>query len=358
MKAAHTALLLATLAGLGGCQEQKAEQPRLDRPVLVQPIRYEAMTPERSFVATIRPRVESGLAFRVPGKVARRTVSVGDVIKAGQPLATLDETDFRLQREQAEAEKGAAGASLSQAQAELKRTQVLRGEGWSTAAALERQQAAAEEARGRLLRAERAISLAQNALSYATLVADADGVITETLVEPGQMVATDKVAIRLARLSEKEAVVAVPEAMLAPVRSGSASLTLWSNAHARYPATLRELSPSADPTTRTYLARFAIPGAGPEVQLGMTATVTIADAAGAKVARLPMSALYNQGSGPAVWIVDIDGRLALRPVGVVSYGAREVLISSGLHEGDQAVALGAQKLDAGQRVRIVRAMQF
>ena len=96
----------------------------------------------------------------------------------------------------------------------------LRGEGWSTAAVLDRQKAATEEARGRVARAERALSLAENALSYATLAADADGVVTATQIEPGQVVTAGQAAIRIARLAEKEAVIAVPEAQIAAVRAG------------------------------------------------------------------------------------------------------------------------------------------
>jgi RND family efflux transporter MFP subunit len=321
-------------------------------------VAFEARTPERSFVATIRPRVESDLGFRVPGKVAQRLVNVGDAVTAGQALATLDPTDLRLQQEQAEAEMRAGGAALAQAEAELKRITTLRGEGWSTASGLDRQKAATEEARGRVARAERSLALAQNALSYATLAADADGVVTAVQVEPGQVLAAGQTAIRLARLQEKEAVVAVPEAQVAAVRDGRASLTLWSDPGRRYGAVLRELSPSADPATRTYLARFAVPEADAAVRLGMTATVTVGDAAAARVARLPLSALYNQGGGPSVWVVDVDGRPVLRPVAVESYEARDVLVSRGLAEGDKVITLGVQKLDAGQRVRIVQALEF
>ena len=217
---------------------------------------------ERTFVATIRPRVESDLGFRVAGKVAKRLVSVGDAVKVGQALAALDATDLRLQREQAEAEVRAASAALQQAEAELRRILTLRGQGWSTTATLDRQQAVTEEVRGRVARAERALLLAENALSYATLTADIDGVITATQIEPGHVVDTDKVAIRIARLAEKEAVIAVPEAQVTAIRTGVASLSLWSNPDKRYQATLREFSPSADPATRTYLARFSIPDRG------------------------------------------------------------------------------------------------
>jgi RND family efflux transporter MFP subunit len=351
-------LFLALLLALAACQEEPQESTHPQRPVLVQTVAFEARTPQRTFVATIRPRVESDLGFRVPGKVARRLVTVGDAVKAGQALAVLDVADLKLQHEQAEAEARAASAAHAQAEAELKRITTLRGEGWSTASGFDRQKAATEETRGRLARAERALLLAGNALSYATLAADSDGIVTATQIEPGQVVSTGQPAIRLARLAEKEAVIAVPEALIAAVRGGKASLTLWSDPDKRYEASLREFAPSADPATRTYLARFAIPAAGAEVQLGMTATITIMDGSGSRIARLPLSALYNQGSGPGVWVIDAEGRPSLRPVDVEAYEARHVLISRGLAEGDKVITLGVQKLDAGQQVRIVQALQF
>jgi RND family efflux transporter MFP subunit len=326
--------------------------------VLTTIVKFEPRVARRSFVATIRPRFESDLGFRVPGKVARRLVNVGDAVKQGQVLAVLDETDLRLQLDQAEAERKVAAAALTQAEAELDRVLALRRQGWSTAAILERQQLATEEARGRFARAERAVALAQNSLSYARLAADTDGVVTAALVEPGQVVAAGQAAIRHARLSEKEAVIAIPEAQLAQARTGSATASLWSDPDRIYAARLRELSPSADAATRTYIARFALPEAGPEVQLGMTATVTIGEAGGDEVARLPLSALYDEGKGPGVWIVDVDKRPSLRPVTVLGYEANEVLVASGIKDGDAVITLGVQKLDPGQRVRVVQALRF
>jgi RND family efflux transporter MFP subunit len=351
-------LAIGSVAALAGCQEEQREVVEPGRPVLVQAVRFEARSPERTFVATVRPRIENDLGFRVPGKVISRFVDVGDTVRAGQPLAALDEEDLKLQREQAEADLKAASANLVNAETELKRIDTLRRDGWSTASGHDRQIATAEEARGRLARAERAVALAKNAHSYATLVADADGIVVAAHVEPGQVVTAGEPAVRLARLAEKEAVIAVPEAQIVTVREGNASLVLWSDPDIRYPATLRELAPSADPASRTYLARFSIPNAGDKVQLGMTATVTITGRGSAVGTRLPLSALYDQGKGPAVWVVGVDGRLNLRPVEVASYEARDVVVSRGLNEGERVVTLGVQKLDAGQRVRTVEALQF
>src|SRR4029077_4658254 len=131
--------------------------------------------------------------------------------------------------------------------------------------------------RARLNRAERSVELTKNSLSYATLVADSRGVVTATLIDAGQVVAAGQTAVRVARLAEKEAVVSIPETLVGRAKDGVASVTLWSEPDRKYAAKLREVAPSADPATRTYLAKFSLPGAGDSVELGMTATLSLAD---------------------------------------------------------------------------------
>src|SRR5256714_8810399 len=225
MTGAMLALAVFALTGCNDTVAQKAEPPR---PVLVATAHYEAETPERSFVGTIRPRIETDMGFRVPGKVARRLVEVGQTVDVGQPLATLDEVDLKLQAEQAEAEFRAATGVLAQAGASEQRAKDLRAKGWTTDAQMDQSRAAADEARARLNRAERSVELTNNSLSYATLVADTRGVVTATLVDPGQVVASGQTAIRVARFAEKEAVVAIPETLVGRAKDGVATVTLWS----------------------------------------------------------------------------------------------------------------------------------
>src|SRR5439155_13866690 len=126
---------------------------------------------------------------------------------------------------------------------------------------------------------------------------------------------------------------------------------IWSEADKRYVAKLRELAPSADPATRTYLAKFSMPGAGDEVQLGMTATLVLSDSASERVARLPLSALLDQGEGPSLYVADgKTGTIAVKRVTVRSYDRNDVLISGGVAEGANVVALGVQKLDPAEKV--------
>lgn len=344
---------------LAGCNEIAAQHAAPVRPVLVAAVHYEPQARDRSFVGTIRPRIESELGFRVAGKVSKRLVEVGALVTAGQPLATLDPVDLKLQADQAEAEFGAATGVLAQASAAETRTQELHQKGWSTEAQLDQAKAAADEARARLRRAERSVELTKNSLSYATLVADAAGVVTATLIEPGQVVAAGQTAIRVARLAEKEVVVAIPETLLARAKSGEARVSLWSEPDKLYVASLRELAPSADQATRTYLAKFSMPGVGDEVQLGMTATLILSDPASDRVARLPLSALFNQGEGPALYVADSKtGTVTLRPVTVKTYESNDVLISGGVDEGAKVVALGVQKLDPAEKVRVVSSLLF
>ena len=352
-------LMLAFVAvALAGCNEKVAEKAAPLRPVLVASVHYEPESPERSFVGTIRPRVETDMGFRVPGKVAKRLVEVGQTVDVGQSLATLDEVDLKLQAEQAEAEFRAATGVQAQAAAAEQRAKDLRAKGWTTDAQLDQSRAAADEARARLNRAERSVELTKNSLSYATLVADTRGVVTATLIDAGQVVASGQTAVRVARFAEKEAVVSIPETLVGRAKDGIASVTLWSEPDKKYAAKLREVAPSADPATRTYLAKFSLPDAGENVSLGMTATLTLADPATTRVARLPLSALFNQGGDPSLYIVDDKGEVTLKPVNVKSYETNSVVIMGGVDEGAKVVALGVQKLDPAQKVRVVSSLSF
>src|SRR6202521_5770212 len=192
-------LSLAALAiALTGCNEKVAEKVAPSRPVLVATVHYEAESPERSFVGTIRPRIETDMGFRVPGKVAKRLVEVGQTVDVGQPLATLDEVDLKLQAEQADAELHAATGVLAQAAAAEQRAKDLRAKGWTTDAQMDQAKAAADEARARRNRAQRSVELTNNSLSYATLLADTRGVLTATLIDAGQVVSSGQTAIRVA----------------------------------------------------------------------------------------------------------------------------------------------------------------
>ena len=257
----------------------------------------------------MRPTSASASAARS----STRVVNVGDRVHAGDVVARLDPQDLKLQVESAEAELAAATSNLTQAAADLERYTTLRGRGYASVADFERKKAANDEAEGRLERARRSLDLARNQHGYADLKADADGVITATLAEPGQVVAVGQAVARLAhqRREGSRGRAAGDLACRGP-QVAARSCGLWSDRDRAFAAQLRELSPQADAATRTYAARFTIAQADDTVAFGMTATVTLSRAAESKVARVPLSAILNRGAGPSVYVVDPTGALAAK----------------------------------------------
>jgi RND family efflux transporter MFP subunit len=346
---------LASLVLLAGCQGQAAPAAKVDRPVQVERVAFARDNTSRDFVGVVRARYETDLGFRVAGKIITRIVNVGDRVRADDVVARLDSRDLQLQVESAEAELAAATSNLDQAAADEARYATLKSRGFAAVADFDRKKAAKDEAEGRLERAKRALDLARNQLAYADLKAGADGVITATTAEPGQVVAVGQAVARLAHRGEKEAVVALPETWLGEAHTSRATVHLWSDPNRRFAAHLRELSPQADPATRTYAARFTIPDADDSVALGMTATVTLAQAADAPVAKLPLAAVVDRGAGPSVFVVDDAGALKLQPVKVAAFTEDAALVTYGVANGERVVTLGAQKLVAGTKVRAVEA---
>jgi RND family efflux transporter MFP subunit len=355
MRLHSIALAFASALVLAGCNAQgevKRETP--PRPVLVAEIHYAPRTTERILPGVVKARIESDLGFRVAGKIARRLVDAGAIVKKGQPLAILDDSDLRLQVEQAEADLSAAKSAREQQEADLARIDTLHHQGWSATADLDKIRSAADQARATFTRDERAATLARDALSYATLDADADGTVTATLAEPGQVVAAGAAVVRLAHDGEKEAMVAVPEAMVERAKSADARAEFWALPGVAVAAPLRMLSPNADPTTRTYEARYSLPDAPASVALGMSASIKLGGD-GQKIARAPLGAVFDQGQGPTVWTVnEATGAVSSVKVTVVGYDSESAFLAEGAPEGSLVVALGAQKLDPSQKVRVVR----
>src|SRR5258705_358413 len=213
-------IALPALLLLAGCEANTAPVAKSERPVQVQRVAFENENAARDFVGVVRARYETDLGFRVAGKIVARLVNVGDRVRAGDVVARLDPQDLRLQSESAEAEISAANSNLVQAAADLERYTTLRTRGYASIADFDRKKWAKDEAEGRLERARRALDLARNQLGYGDLKADADGVITATLAEAGQVVAIGQAVAPLTHRGAQEAGRAIARTM---IREASAS---------------------------------------------------------------------------------------------------------------------------------------
>jgi RND family efflux transporter MFP subunit len=306
----------------------------------------------QTYTGTVRPRYETDVGFRVGGKLITRKVEIGDRVSAGQVLAVLDPTDFDLAVKAAENDRNAAVATARNAELEEERARQAWANRVISASEYDLRKANLDTATEQLRKTERSLELARNRLSYATLRAEAEGVVTALGAEAGQVVAEGQWVVRVARSGEREAVVGVPEHKHVDLKSATAKVSLWSHNGTDYPATLREIAPSADPVTRTYQVRFSLPADCP-AELGMTVTVHLHPYTSTPAVSVPLSAVTKTGEQPGVWIVDPKtGKLTLTPVQVKEYRHDRAVLSGGLRGNELVVRAGVQKLDPAITVRV------
>ncbi len=349
-----SAVVSALLFALAACGAKAPTDPRTEAPLVRTAIVESAIPATRSFTGTVAARVESDLGFRVSGKVLERLVDAGQTVKRGQPLMRLDPIDLKLAAQARQDAVTAARARARQTAQDEERYRELRGTGAISASAYDQVKAAADAAKAQLSAAEADADVARNATRYAELMADGDGVVMETLAEPGQVVGAGQPVVRLAHAGRREAVIELPET-LRPALGSVAQAMLFGSGGAGEPATLRQLSDAADPRTRTFEARYVLQGALANAPLGATVTIQIPEARSSAQGDLqvPIGALIDTGKGAGVWVVSGEpAKVTWRPVAVRRIDDESARVVGRLEQGERIVALGAQLLREGEEVRV------
>jgi multidrug efflux system membrane fusion protein len=346
-----TAAALALLAACGKAPETRPDEIRPVRVITVGGA-ADAAARRVEYPGEVRPRYETRLAFRLGGKIVQRQVEVGARVRAGEVLARLDPEDLAQAAASARAQVASVQAERDLAASDLKRYTDLREKNFISQAEFDRKASAYTTADARLQAVRAQYQQAANQSTYATLAADTAGVITSIEAEAGQVVSAGQTVARLARPGEKEIAIAVPESQRERFeRASDFSVTLNAFPGKAWRGRLRELSPVADPVTRTYAARVTVLEAGEDVELGMSARVAVAEEAGTAGIELPLAALYARGDAPQVWVVNADETVRLAPVATRGVTAERVVVDAGLAAGDVVVIAGAQLLSPGQKVR-------
>ncbi len=354
---------------LAACGKSPPPDPRTQPPLVRTTLVAPGNAPERVFTGTIAARVQGDLGFRVAGKVLERLVDTGQTVRRGQALLRLDPVDLKLAAHAQQEAVAAARARAQQASDEEQRYRDLQGTGAVSALAHEQIKAAADAARAQLRAAEAQAAAALNASRYAELLADADGIVMETLAEPGQVVSAGQVVVRLAHAGRREAVVQLPET-LRPALGSAAQARLFGREDVVIPARLRQLSDVADRATRTFEARYVLDaGAAASAPLGSTVTLRIGGTAtatatatststststataGKATLQVPIGAILDEGKGAAVWVVQGD-QVRRQPVTVVQVQDGNAQVVGALGLGERIVALGAHLLSEGAQVRL------
>ena len=350
------ALLVIPIAALlSGCSRDKPPAEAL-RPVRTVELRYDKAAEANRYVGTVQARHEVDQAFRVGGKVVQRKVEVGQTVREGDVLAALDDTDYRLAEEATNQQLLAAIAHARQAESDRQRLNALKADGSVSVSDEEHAQSNAVTTEAAAHAQQRQLELARNRSKYTVLRASRGGVVTSRKFEVGQVVAEGQPVVSIADEGEPEIVVDVPEDQLAGFKTARFKASLASEPDETFEVVVRELSPQAAATTRTYRARLK-PREPKHLALGATATLVAEYPAGeTPVAVIPASALTQSNGQPAVWVVrpsnsDPVGTVDLIRVAVHGYRNDQVLVS-GPPPGALIVTAGVQKMAPGLRVAL------
>jgi RND family efflux transporter MFP subunit len=349
-------LFLGLVLTLAGC---KAEDVSLDaRPVRTVVVDLKPIGEDRHAIGEVKPRYESDLSFRVAGKVLARLVDVGATVTKGETLATIDTQDYQNRLRSAEADVSSAEAALVEAQAAEARQAKLLKDGWTPRATYDGALRNLRAGEARLTAAKANLNLTQDQLKYTELKADFDGVITAVGIEAGQNVNAGQMVVKLARAEDKDGVFNIAETAFNHNSDPHLlDIVVWplSNPDLAVEGVVREISPVADPATRTYTVKVTLKNPPPQMRFGMSIGGRLKTDAGFAVA-LPLSALFETSGMPAVWVFDHQmGSLSLRPITLARYEANTVVVASGLAKGDIVVTAGVNTLRVGQEVRLADA---
>jgi RND family efflux transporter MFP subunit len=344
--------MLAASLLLAACGKDEPP-PEPVRPVVSVEVRSESVQEFGRFAGNIQARYESVLGFRVPGRIARREVDVGSEVRKGALLATLDPTDQQNAVRARQGDLAQVEAQWINAQANARRQQELFDRGVGAQAQLDVALTDLKTATSSREQARAAVEQAQDQLSYSELRSDHDAVVTEWKAEAGQVVTAGQEVVTLARPDIKEAVIDLP-ASLADQLPPDVVFTVASQLEPSVSttATLREIEPQPDRSTRTRRARLALAETPPALRLGTAISVTLSSAIAPRLL-LPINALQEVDGKQQIWVIDTQSQTVNpRPVNVVSREGDSFVLSAGVKAGERVVSAGVNSLKPGQKVKV------
>ena len=352
MKFRPTLVGLLALVALSGCSPNEAAPAPPTRPVL-----SVVATPQGgatiSFTGTVQPRFSRDLGFRVLGRVVARYVDVGQSVKVGQLLASLDPMTLSLAVRQLEAELAKAEAQLVYATATKDRKKALLAQKVASQADLDTAEEALATANAAVVRARAGLDKAKEQLSYTRLVSETDGIVTAVNAEVGQTVNAGDTVVTVAQAEIREAMVDVPDEMAQSLKVGDPfATTLQVDPGIAARGRVREIAPQADAATRTRRIRITLEAPPPTFRIGTTVTATPSRTELASI-DLPSSALLRADGRSFVWVVNEKAlTVSRKPVEVASDLSGTLRIKSGIDVGARVVTAGVNSLAEGQKVKI------
>ena len=344
-------VLLTSLAACTGGEEDAAEPIR---PVRVMTIETREAGETVSLTGQVYAQDEVSLSFRIGGRMIERLVNVGDRVEAGQLIARLDPEPGRNEVQTARASLTAAVAQMTRARNDYERQETLLRQGWTTRVRYDEALEALQAAEAQVDAAQAQLNIAQDRLGYTELLADGPGVVTARGAEPGEVVTAGRMIVQLAREGGRDAVFDVPARVIQSAPADPViTVALTSDPNVRTTGRVREVSPQADPVTRTFKIRIGLLSPPEAMRLGSTVVGTM-QLGGFGAIEIPPSALTEANRQPAVWIVDPETHtVTLRNIELERFDLARVIVAHGLEINDVIVTAGVQALRPGQQVRIL-----
>lgn len=352
-------LVLAVTLALAACQKPApvADAPR---EVVVLPAQADGGAQLLTLPGEVQSRFSTPMSFRIAGQVIERRVHLGDTVRKGDVVARLDPADAEHNAASAEADLASAREHFDAAEKQMQRDTLQARDKLISALQLEQTQDAYAAAKAQLKSAAARAAVAGNQRNYTRLIAEHDGVISAEQANTGEVLAAGQPVFSLAWSGATDVTTEVSESQVAKIRVGApATVRLTALPDRKLNGRVREVSPAADPQSRTYRVKVTLESKDaqdPALRLGMSGEVAIdttqKDAAANAATVIPATALFHQGNRPAVWIVrPADAKLELRAVTVSAYGERSVTLSEGVASGEKIVVQGVHTLTAGEKVK-------
>ncbi len=334
---------------LSSCSEEQTTEkpPRPLRTVTVQP---EEIGETVEQTGEVRPRSETAMSFRIGGHLEFRAEN-GASVKAGDIVAKLDRRAGENDVLTARAHLATAKAELELARLNAERTRALFEKNVGSKVQMEQAEASLSTAAAKLAGAEAGLANAQGMLSYSELRAAYDGVISAVGSNAGQVVGAGQMVVNLISDAERDAVFDIPAQFMQmngydPV----VRVVLISEPSIAAEGKVREITPSADPSTRTYRVKVGLNAAGKVMPFGAAVRGSVALAQQTMIS-VPSSAVTKGEIGSAVFVVDrATNTVRVREIKVERYTGPSVLVSGGLAAGELVATAGISKLRDGEKV--------
>ena len=343
-------VLALMIVPLVGCGDKSGDKPAPARPVRYVVIGSPATLPSLERTGEIHAHDETALSFRTAGRMPTRAVDIGDRVNYGQLLATLDDTSAQNQLDSATADEESARATARVAALNVSRMQKLIATGAIARSQLDSARADWLVASARVKSSEAALRNARESLGWTRLTSPGEGIITAVNASPGQVVNAGETVVMLAAGQARDVVFDIPDpAKIEAQKAEEFQVALLSDAGVNAFAILRDISPQADPQTRTWRVRATLKKPPAAMALGASVTVRL-PSSGSTGYAIPASALSRCGDKPAVFVITPQMQAQLRVVVPASYTASSVIIASGLMPGDRVITAGVSKLRPGEKV--------